>query len=91
MPAVYELVRGEGGNTTGYPVNSLFSIPFSRLDPETGIPLFMNADGEETTDIYMQGTETEFLKFEGTVDPKITGGFNTTLRYKNFSLNAFFT
>ncbi len=39
----------------------------------------------------MQGTETEFLKFEGTVDPKITGGFNTTLRYKNFSLNAFFT
>ena len=91
MPAVYELVRGEGGNKNGYPVNSLFSIPFSRLDPETGIPLFMNADGEETTDIYMQGTETEFLKFEGTVDPKITGGFNTTLRYKNFSLNAFFT
>lgn len=91
MPSVYSLVKGEGGNKEGYPVNGLFSIPFTRLDPETGIPLFMNEYGEESTDVYMQGTETDFLKYEGSVDPKYTGGFNTTLRVKNFTLNAFFT
>lgn len=91
LPEVYNLVRLEGGNKDGYPVNSLFSIPFAGLDPETGIPLFYNRDGEKVTDIEMQDTDVDFLKYEGTVDPKITGGLNTSLRYKNFSLNAFFS
>ncbi len=90
-PSVYDLVKSEGGNKEGYPVNSLFSIPFTRLDPQTGIPLFINADGEESQDVNMQGTETDFLKYEGSVDPKYTGGFNTSVRFKNFTFNAFFT
>ena len=39
----------------------------------------------------MQGTETDFLKYEGTVDPKYTGGLNTTVRWKNLSMNLFFS
>ena len=91
LPMVYNLVAQQGGNLEGYPVNSLFSIPFSRIDPETGVPLFIGPDGKETQDINMQSTDTDFLKYEGQVDPKFTGGFNVTARYKNLSLNAFFT
>ena len=72
-------------------VNSLFSIPYVGLDPETGIPLFINEKGEVTKDIDKQGTDNDYLIYEGQVDPKWTGGFNTTVRYKNISLNAFFT
>ncbi len=91
QPMVQALVRSEGGNKSGYPVNSLFSIPFSRICPETGVPLFFNANGEETQDVNMQGGETDFLKYEGSVDPKFTGGFNTSVRYKKVTFNAFFT
>lgn len=91
LPQVSDLVRGEGGNKNGYPVNGLFSIPFTRLDPETGIPLFIDENGNESKDVNMQGTETDFLKYEGSVDPKYSGGFNTSVRYKGFTFNAFFT
>ena len=91
LPAVGNLVRAEGGNKEGYPVNGIFSIPFSRIDPETGIPLFINADGQESSEAYMQGTDTDYLIYEGTADPKYSGGFNTSLRYKNLTLNMFIT
>lgn len=32
-----------------------------------------------------------FLKYEGPVDPTITGGFGNRLRWKNFDLNVFLT
>ena len=86
-----ELIRNEGGNKEGYPVNSLFSIPYAGLEPGTGIPLYINEKGEITKEIDKQGTDTDYLIYEGQVDPKWTGGFNTTVRYKNLSLNAFFT
>ncbi len=89
-PAVYGLVRSEGGNINGYPVNSLFSIPFVGFDRQ-GIPLFRRADGTIGQDVYMQGTDTGFLKYEGSVDPKYTGGLTSTLRWKTLSLNVFFT
>lgn len=90
-PQVWDMVRQEGGNKNGYPVHSLFSIPFAGLDPDSGIPMFYDQDGNLTTDVYMQGTETDFLKYEGTVDPKYTGGLNTTVRWKNLSMNLFFS
>lgn len=90
-PSVNDLVRGEGGNKNDYPVNSLFSIPFAGLDSKTGIPTFRDEAGNVGYGIYTQGTETDFLKYEGQVDPKFTGGLNTTLRWKNLSMNVFFT
>ena len=86
-----ELIRNEGGNKEGYPVNSLFSIPYAGLEPGTGIPLYINEKGEITKEIDKQGTDTDYLIYEGQVDPKWTGGFNTTVRYKNLSLNALFS
>lgn len=89
QPQVWDLVRQEGGNTNGYPVNSLFSIPFAGLDPENGVPMFYTPDGTVDYDIYMQGQQTDFLRYEGAVDPPYTGGFGTNLRWKGLSMNIF--
>ncbi|HKO80193.1 MAG TPA: hypothetical protein VJU78_07360, partial [Chitinophagaceae bacterium] len=57
----------------------------------TGVPLFVNEKGDTTSSVFVQDDSTNFLKFEGSVDPKITGGFNNTITYKNLSLNIFIT
>ena len=91
VPLIFDLVKAEGGNTQGYPVNSLFSINFKGLDPSSGIPLFINEEGKESSAVYLQDDKIEHLVYEGPVDPVISGGFSNTFSYKNFSLNVFIT
>jgi len=91
IPNIFSLVVAEGGNKEGYPVRSLFSIDFKGLDPFTGAPLFVNQEGKTSGAVYLQDEETSHLVHEGPVDPTITGGFSNTFRYKNLSLNVFFT
>jgi TonB-linked SusC/RagA family outer membrane protein len=91
LPQIFDLVKPEGGNMEGYPVNSLFSIKFTGLNPITGVPLFVNEKGDTSSNVYLQSDSTNNLKFEGSVDPKFTGGFNNTFTYKAFSLNIFIT
>jgi TonB-linked SusC/RagA family outer membrane protein len=91
LPQIFDLVKAEGGNKQGYPVNGLFSIRFMGLNPTTGVPLFIDEKGDTTSSVYVQDDSTQHLKFEGSVDPKITGGFNNTISYKNFTLNIFIT
>ena len=43
---VIDLVQGTGYSLVGYPVNSIFSIPFAGLNGE-GLPTFMNEMVEE--------------------------------------------
>ncbi len=84
FPLVFDLVVPEGGAKVGYPVRGLFSIPFAGLS-EVGIPQFNNEKGAVGTAVYLQSDETDFLRYEGPVDPTITGGFTNTFRYGNFS------
>ena len=91
LAQVWDLVKQTGGNKEGYSVNGLFSVPFAGLDPDTGLPMFYDNEGNVGLDCYMQGTDTDFLKYEGTIDPPYTGGLNTTLRWKNLSMNLFFS
>lgn len=90
-PTIFDLVKAEGGNKEGHPVNSLFSINFKGLDHLTGIPLFVNEKGEVSSNVYMQDLNTANLVYAGSVDPKLTGGFSNTFNYKAFSLNIFIT
>jgi TonB-linked SusC/RagA family outer membrane protein len=83
-PTVYNLVIPEGGALVGYPVRSLFSIPFAGLN-DLGVPTFTNEKGTTGTGVYLQSDKTEFLKYEGSVDPTIVGGFTNNFNYKNFS------
>lgn len=91
QPIIFDLVKAEGGNTAGYPVNSLFSIRFNGLDHLTGVPTFINEKGEVSPNVYLQDEGISNLVFEGSVDPKFTGGFSNTFNYKAFSLNIFIT
>ena len=91
---ILDLVQGTGFPLVGYPVRSMFSIPFRGLNKE-GLPTFLDQNGNiTTTGIYFQERDkekTKFLKYEGPIDPTFTGSLGNSFRYKNFSLNVFVT
>lgn len=91
MPSIYNMINASGGNREGYPVGSLFSIRFKGLEHDTGVPLFVNESGEVANSVYFQSTNLDYLKYEGPVDPKYTGGWSNTFRWKDLSLNVFLT
>ncbi len=90
-PRIFELVKAEGGNAQGYPVNGLFSIKFENLANNTGIPQFISEKGDLSQDVYLQDENIGYLVFNGPVDPTISGGFSNTFNYKSLSLNVFLT
>ena len=90
QPIIFDLVKAEGGNTVGYPVNSLFSIRYNGLEHTTGIPTFVNEKGEISPNVYLQDENISNLVFEGPVDPKFTGGFSNTFNYKVFFIKYFY-
>ena len=91
---IIDLVSGTGFALEGYPVRSLFSIPFKGLNDE-GIPTFLDQDGNITsTGIYFQENDPEklgFLEYSGSVDPTDVGSFGNIFKYKGFTLNVFIT
>jgi len=86
FPLIFDLVIPEGGAKKGYPVRGLFSIPFAGLN-EMGVPTFSSDKGDTSTAVFLQSDQTDFLKYEGPLDPTIVGGFTNTFTYKNISLN----
>ncbi len=99
-PRIWDLIQASGGNFRGYPVFSLFSIDFKKLSEFEGTPYFTNENSDVSNNVYFQATKLynksgevvsidKVLKYEGSVTPKITGGFNNAIRWKNLSLNFF--
>ena len=72
-------------------MNSLFSIDYQGLVHNNGSPIFINEKDTVSGTVYLQDENVQYLKFEGPVDPKYSGGFSNTFNYKNFSLNVFVT
>ena len=89
---IIDLVSGTGFALEGYPVRSIFSIPFEGLN-EKGLPTFKDQDGNvTTTGIYFQEREKiDFLKYSGTADPTDFGSFGNTFQWKGLKLNIFLT
>lgn len=91
---IIDLVSGNGFAQEGYPVRSLFSIPFKGLNKE-GLPTFLDQDGNiSTTGIYFQTSDPEklkFLEYSGSVDPTDYGSFGNIFRYKGITLNVYIT
>ena len=89
-----DYVSGTGFTQVGYPVRSLFSVPFKGLNNE-GLPTFLDQDGNvTTTGIYFQESDPEklkFLKYEGSVDPTDVGSFGNVFKFKGWTLNVFIT
>ena len=90
-PNIWALVSSDGGPKEGYPFRGLFSIDFTGLDAENGSPWFINEKGEVGQNVYLQSEVTKYLKYEGSVDPTLTGGFYNSLSYKSVTLSALVT
>ena len=88
LPLIIDLVKQEGGPQQGFPVRGLFSIDFKGLN-QNGIPTFVTETGETGTIVDVQSQETQFLKFEGSIDPTMFGGFSNSFKYKNWDFNVF--
>ena len=87
-PTVRTMVSGSGFSYEGYPLSSVFSIPFLGLTNE-GMPRFYNERGVETLgDFNFSSSNINFLKYSGTLDPTDVGTLTNTFRYKNFTLSA---
>lgn len=87
-PRIYDLIIAEGGPAEGGAVRGLYSIDFQKLDG-LGVPTFIDDEGNLNRAVYVQSTNTQYLKYEGPVDPPYTGGFSNTLKYKDFTFNFF--
>lgn len=88
---IWELIAAEGGALLGGPHRGLYSLNFERLSEERGYPIYTGADGTPgTTYFWLQDDETDFLVYEGPVDPTLTGGFFNRFDYKNFTFSFLF-
>ena len=85
-------LTGNGYSMEGMPRGAMFSLQFMGLD-EMGIPTFLGKDGQITsTDIQFQEmNDFSNLKYEGPIDPTMTGSFGNIFKWKGFTLNVFFT
>ncbi len=72
----------------GYPLSGFWSYSFKGLNPETGYPEFNLMD---LSGVYGEMDPAEYLVFSGQSEPDFTGGLNTRIRYKGFSVGANFS
>ena len=87
-PTVRTMIGGTGFSYEGYPLSSLFSIPFAGLT-EDGIPNFYDADGSKTLGgINLSSSNVSFLTYSGTLVPTDLGVLSNTFRYKRWSLGT---
>lgn len=91
----------------GYPVGTLYVTRTAGIDPATGKRIFVNAAGKNVYFQHVAPAgQFRFSYADGTVapsvssadakpylntNPKYSGGFDNTFRYKNFELNALLT
>ncbi len=80
----------DGAARVGYPLASIFSVPFYKLSEE-GFPLFYNHEGKiERDHINFSATDhLDYLKYSGTLTPTDQGGLNNSFRFGNFTLSAY--
>lgn len=83
----YQLKR-KGGS-----VYDWFLVEWAGIDPEDGLPMWYKttASGERvTTKVYDEANNTQSKKLSGTSLPDLTGGFGTSLKYKNLEVSTLF-
>lgn len=87
LGSLNEFTSGTGIFRVGYPIGTHYIVGFSRVDPATGNALYLDANGNETTQYSASFSSANY----GTYLPKWTGGTNLDVRYKNFDLTALFS
>ena len=93
---MFDLVAGTGrGNAVGYPKGSLFSFKFEGLN-ELGLPMFLTQDPDfnpnrpyELIDFQDTDNVLDYLVYEGSGEPNISGGLSNSFTYKNWDFSFF--
>lgn len=89
----------------GYSIGSVFAVPSNGVNPDNGLMMFTNSSGRVVQYdhigsprwTYLDGTAAPAIDnyrdgvIQGPSLPKISGGFNSEINYKNFDLNFGFT
>lgn len=92
---LWNFVSGNGFAREGYPVRSLFSIPYEGLTRE-GLPTFRFKGDRITPSNYnkinfQEIDDLAFLKYEGSAEPTFNGSLGNIFTFKNLKLNIFIT
>jgi hypothetical protein len=91
---IIDLVSGNGFAMQGYPNRGLFSFRFNGLN-ENGFPTIVDSKGNniDPSEIDFQMTDNvlDIIKYEGSAEPTINGGFSNVFGYKGLRLNVFVT
>lgn len=83
-----EAVSGGTNDTrvvVGSPVGTYYLVRFSRVDPESGRPIYLDKNGNETFT-----WDPVNRVAVGSILPKAVGGISNTFRYKNWDLSVLF-
>jgi hypothetical protein len=70
----------------GKPVGSFFLVEHSHVDPATGLPVYLDLEGNETYDY-----NNTIRKYVGDGLPEFIGGMTNTFRFGNWDLSALAT
>ncbi|WP_295769349.1 SusC/RagA family TonB-linked outer membrane protein [uncultured Mucilaginibacter sp.] len=72
----------------GMPYGTYYAPDWAGVDPQTGNAQYYNLDGSITT---TYNAAAQNATNSGSLFPKFTGGFSTSLRWKNFNASALFS
>ena len=86
---IVDALGQNGAAVLGRPRRSLYSANFAGLN-SSGVPTFFNKDGERVLQFDLQDREglEDALVYEGSTEPRISGGVTNTFSYKGFSLTV---
>ncbi|QJB33732.1 SusC/RagA family TonB-linked outer membrane protein [Chitinophaga oryzae] len=90
-PNIWDLIGPDGGPMLGSPYRGLYSIDLQELSALDGTPIFVNEKGEKVNEVNLQSDAINYLKYNGPIDPKVTGGLYNSVRFKDFTFSALFT
>lgn len=74
-------------NRVGLPLGQFYMVRWAGVDPQTGAPTYLDADGK-ITHIF---NPDDAVPVKGSFDPPLKGGFTINVQYKKFELAALFT
>jgi len=82
----------EGVPLVGNAFHGLYSYRFAGLSEE-GYPLIYNENGVPTSTAinFQDRNGQDYLKYEGSIDPSVTGGLRNSFRWKNWTADIFFS
>lgn len=85
------MAKAAAGDLTrdGYPVSSFWAFAFTGLNEEDGAPEFDFFDAENDPNVKLDATT--YMKHMGKMDPDLSAGLSTSIRYKSFTLSAGFS